>query len=80
MIIIGWPNCDTCKILKEKYPNLEYIEIPKKATDERIRKIKLLIGKNGIEYFPVIINDALTEIITMSLFDNIFANEHPKLF
>ena len=80
MIIIGWPNCKTCKILKEKYPNLEYIEIQKKATDDRMRQIKLLIGKNHLEYFPILVNDALTEVISMSLFDMEFAISHPNLF
>ncbi len=80
MIIVGWPNCDSCKILKQKYPDLEYFEIPQKAIYLQAWKIKRLMGEYKITYFPVIINNTATEVIPMSTFDPAFAKEHPKLY
>ena len=80
MIIVGWPDCDTCNILKEMYPNLDYIEITPVSKDARVRKIKKLIGKHGLDYFPLLVNDEITEFIPMKNLDPKFAKEHPKLY
>ena len=80
MIIIGWPNCKTCKILKEKYPKLEYIELSKISFNDKTRKIKRILGKYNIDTFPVIMKNDLSEPVHMKDFDLNFAKAHLKLY
>lgn len=82
MIIVGLENCDSCKKLKRKHPQLQYIEIPRRKgiTDEQIYKIKKLLGKNKLNQFPLIMKDDFSDFISMKEFDPEFAKEYPKLY
>ena len=83
MIIVGLQNCETCKVFKQRHPDLTYIEIPRKMSrnkDDRVRQIKIMTGKYKLNVFPLIIEDDLSDFISIRIIDPVFAKEHPKLF
>ena len=63
MIIIGKSGCKKCVEVKNKYPNMKYIEIPDRASTPEMREIKKKIGKLDFEMYPIVVNDDMTEII-----------------
>ena len=86
MIIVGLQGCESCQILKQKYPDLEFIELPRLSISQgggssaRIRKIKLLLWKNSIDQFPTLFDESTDSFISMKRFDTEFAKEYPLLF
>lgn len=81
MIIIGLQNCESCKILKARHPDLEYIELPRKGiTEGKLRDIKRLIGKNKLDQFPLLMKNDMSGFIPMKTLDADFAAEYYKLF
>ena len=86
MIIVGLQGCESCKILKQRYPDIEYVELPRMSISQgggssaRIRKIKALLWKNSIDQFPTLLDEATDTFISMKTFDPEFAKEYYKLF
>lgn len=83
MIIVGLENCDTCKVFKQRHPDIPYVEIPRKMSgnkDDKVRQIKLMTGKYKLNVFPLIIEDDLSDFISIHIVDRDFAKDHPKLF
>jgi hypothetical protein len=84
MIIAGLQHCESCKELKKKYPDFRYVEILRKSghsfNSNSILKIKSLIGKKGLDQFPILIDDNMETIISIKEFDPEFAKDYPKLF
>ncbi len=63
MKIIGKLGCPNCNRLKEKYPEIEYIEVPDFCSTEEERSLKKKIGKLDFKHFPIIVDDEVTKII-----------------
>ena len=71
MLLVGLQNCPGCKILHEKHPEISYVEVPRIAAnaDMDVFEVKKAIGLLGITHFPVLLNDALTEVIPLSIIE-----------
>lgn len=82
MIIIGLEDCLTCKLLKDKYPSLRYIELSRRRvkSSKEILDIKSLLKELKVYWFPVLLNDYLDEIIPIKTLDKEFSLQHPKLY
>ena len=84
MIIAGLENCNSCKEFQKKYPEFRYVEIPRNSgfsiNSNSILKIKSLIGKKGLDQFPILLDDNMETIISIREFDPEFVKEYPKLF
>ena len=83
MIIVGLENCDTCKVFQRMHPEMGYIELPRRMSrkkDDPLRMLKIKAGKANLWFFPLVIDDALTNFISIREVDKTFAEEHPKLY
>ena len=82
MIIVGLEGCESCKILRAKYPNMKYVEIPRKVgiSTGQLHEIKKMIGKSGLNQFPMLIEDDLSGFIPMVVLDEEFAKEYVLLY
>ena len=71
MLLVGLENCPGCKILHSKYPEIPYVELPKMAanSDKDTFEVKKAIGLLGITDFPVLVNDAITKTLPLTLID-----------
>jgi hypothetical protein len=71
MILIGLENCPGCKIIKEKHPELRYIEVPRntEGADSQILNIKKRLAQLKIHEFPALLNDGMTKQIALSVIE-----------
>ena len=71
MILIGLENCKPCEELHKKYPQIPFVVVPRRVADAEkdIFEIKKKLGQMGITEFPILMNDAITEVLPMSLLD-----------
>ena len=71
MILIGLENCPGCKIVKEKYPNLPYKELPRKVNegDTQSMNLKKRMGQLNVTEFPVLLNDGMTKVLPLTLLE-----------
>ena len=71
MLLVGLENCGPCKILHEKYPHIPFVEVPRHAgaADMDVFEVKKAISRLGVKEFPVLLNDAMNEILPLSLID-----------
>jgi len=69
MIIIGLESCASCKIFKEKYPNLPYKEVPRKVAEGDTQSINLKkrVSALGITEFPALVNDGMTKVLPLTM-------------
>jgi len=51
MILIGLEQCPGCEIVKEKYPNLPYKELPRKVKDGDTQSMNLKKSRLTILYW-----------------------------
>lgn len=64
-VIVGIESCKACGPISEKYPENEYVCLPRKIIAEeylRILTIKKTIAKLGVTSFPVVLNRFLTKV------------------
>ena len=71
MLLVGLERCPGCKIIHEKYPDIPYVELPRISAnaDKDVFEVKKAIGRLGITEFPVLVNDAITKVLPLSLID-----------
>jgi len=71
MILIGLEQCPGCEIVKEKYPNLPYKELPRKVKDgdTQSMNLKKRMGQLGVTEFPVLLNDGMTKVLPLTLLE-----------
>jgi len=71
MLLVGLENCQGCKILHEKYPEIPFVEVPRKAANSNkdVFEVKKALGLLGVTEFPVLLNDALNTVLPLSLID-----------
>ena len=71
MIIITLENCKPCHDLIAKYPNVKYIELPRRIenADKDMFELKKRVGQLGIREFPALVNDEITEVLPLSALD-----------
>jgi hypothetical protein len=65
------------------HPEMGYIELPRRMSrkkDDPLRMLKIKAGKANLWFFPLVIDDALTNFISIREVDKTFAEEHPKLY
>ena len=64
MIIVGIPPCKACKLLANKYPLIEYVELPMRAGEGHARalEVKRALTKLNVKYFPVVLNNDMTQV------------------
>ena len=72
MIIIGLENCPGCKIVKEKYPDILYKELPRKVDkdDTNSMNLKKRMGQLGVTEFPVVLNDGMTKVLPLEMLES----------
>lgn len=72
MILVGLENCASCKIIHENHPEVSYVVLPRQAanSDKDVFEIKKAIGKLGVRDFPVLVNDAITKVLPLSLINS----------
>jgi hypothetical protein len=71
MILVGLEKCKGCEILHKKHPEVPYVEVPRIAgnSTQDVLAIKLAIGRLGIKEFPVLLDDALVNVLPLTLID-----------
>lgn len=71
MILVGLENCPGCKIIHEKHPEVPYVVVPRQVADadKDVFEVKKAVGRLGIDKFPVLLSDALNEVLPLSLID-----------
>jgi len=71
MILIGLENCPGCKIIKDKHPELRYIEVPRstQGADRQVVNIKKRLGQLKVHEFPALLNDGMTKSIPLSVIE-----------
>ena len=71
MLLVGLENCKPCIELHKKYPNIPFVEVPRKSAnaDKDIFEIKKALGLLGVTEFPVLLDDALKTVLPLSLID-----------
>lgn len=71
MLLVGLEDCKYCDIIHEKYPDVPFVEVPKRAAnaDKDVFEVKKAIGLLGITEFPVLLNDSFTKVLPLSLID-----------
>jgi hypothetical protein len=73
MIILGIENCPGCKKLRDRHPDLVYIEIPASSGGDRdVIELKKKVQDLRIDRFPSLVNDDITEVFPVSLIDKDF--------
>ena len=74
MIIISLEGCHNCEIFKSRHPELRVIEIPRSCEgDKMCQNVKKVLNKFDVKEFPVVMNDGLTQVLTMESIDPEFA-------
>lgn len=73
MIIIGLENCPGCKLVKEKYPDVLYKELPRKVTEGDIQSMNLKkrMTALGVTEFPVVLNDGMTKVLPLEMLESV---------
>lgn len=68
MIIVGIPPCKACKQLAARYPHIAYVEVPSIASayDKQALEVKKALTRLKVNWFPVILNDEMTEILPVT--------------
>ena len=71
MLLVGLQDCPGCKLIHEKYPKVPYVEVPRLVENAHkdVFEVKKAIGRLGVTEFPVLINDAMNRILSLSLID-----------
>ena len=72
MVLIGLEHCPGCMIIKSRHPELPFKEVPRKIgpnTPKELIDLKKLMGKLGIEEYPVLMNDEMTEVLSLKLIE-----------
>jgi electron transfer flavoprotein alpha/beta subunit len=73
MIILGLKNCPGCKTLRDRHPNIPYVEVSTlSAGDREMLEIKKKMLSIGIDRFPALVNDEITEEYPVSSIDEEF--------
>lgn len=77
LTIIGLENCNPCKVFKARHPNLKYIEVPRRSDgNSEALELKRKISKLGVTEFPVLFDEDMENVVSLELFDPIFAKEY----
>jgi len=81
VIILGLQDCKSCKDLKERHPDLPYLELPRKGKKALgiILQVKKLLGKNRVSLFPVLLDDELESILSIKETDPEYWKDHQSL-
>ena len=71
MILVGLEDCEGCKIIHAKHPEVQYVVVPRKieSCDRDILEIKRAMFRLGVKMFPVLVDDGLTQIIPLEVID-----------
>ena len=71
MLLVGLENCKPCQMIHEKYPQIPFVEVPRQAADANkdVYEVKKALGRLGIKEFPVLLNDDMTEVLSLGLID-----------
>ena len=72
MKLIGLEDCPGCKIIKEAHPEVDYIEVPRIgacAKSKELCDIKKLLNTLNLTKFPILMNDELTEVLSLETLD-----------
>lgn len=82
IIIIGIQDCLGCEIIKKKYPDLPYFQLPKvsRGTSGIVLEVKKALGRLGIQLFPVILTDDLQQQVSIKEFDLELYKELEKIY
>jgi hypothetical protein len=66
--IIGLEGCQSCTIIRDRFPNVKYILVKKQCADDHgCREMKKALGKFNIEHFPVVMNADFTELLPLEI-------------
>lgn len=78
MVLIGLENCEGCHIIHGKYPEIPFIEVPRKTEhcDKTMIEVKRALYRHGIDKFPVLMNDDLTVVLPLETINPELAGYH----
>lgn len=71
MLLVGLENCKACEIMHEKHPNVPFVEVPRHVAnaDKDVYEVKKALGRLGLNKFPILLNDDMTQALPLSLLD-----------
>lgn len=71
MLLVLLENCPGCDVIREKRPDIPYVVVPRRVekADKDTFEVKKALGRLGVNEFPVLLNNDMTQVLPMTLID-----------